>query len=65
MVSDKALSASESLPQDNRFDDSAWWRRPISILHQSFLATQQYWHNATSLAPDVSKHHVLAMRYLH
>lgn len=45
------------LPQDHRFDDPAWQRWPFSILHQSFLLTQQWWHNAATGVPGVSSHH--------
>lgn len=47
----------EPLPQDNRFDDPAWRRWPFNLLHQSFLLAQQWWHNAATGVPGVSRHH--------
>jgi len=35
------------LPQDHRFDQRDWQSPPFSLIHQSFLLTQQWWHNAT------------------
>jgi polyhydroxyalkanoate synthase subunit PhaC len=34
------------LPQDHRFDDPAWQSPPYDLIYQSFLLTQQWWHNA-------------------
>ncbi len=47
----------EPLPQDRRFRDEAWRRMPYNFLHQSFLLTQQWWHNATTGIRGVSKAH--------
>ncbi len=47
----------EPLPQDHRFDDPAWRRWPFNILHQGFLLTQEWWHNATTGVPGVSRHY--------
>ena len=38
----------EALPQDHRFRDEAWSRPPFNFVYQSFLFTQQWWHNATT-----------------
>ena len=34
------------LPQDHRFDHPAWRTSPYDLIYQSFLLTQQWWHNA-------------------
>jgi polyhydroxyalkanoate synthase len=36
----------EPLPQDRRFLAEAWRRAPYDVIYQSFLLTQQWWHNA-------------------
>jgi polyhydroxyalkanoate synthase len=46
----------EPLQQDKRFADPEWKRRPFNALYQSFLLSQQWWHNATTDVPGVSKH---------
>ncbi|MFT7027657.1 MAG: polyhydroxyalkanoate synthase [Paracoccaceae bacterium] len=35
------------LPQDKRFSGEAWRKYPFNLMAQSFLAQQQWWHNAT------------------
>ncbi|MEO1964859.1 alpha/beta fold hydrolase [Hyphomonas sp.] len=47
----------EALPGDNRFRDPAWRKQPFGIWSQSFLLTQQWWHNLTHDVPGVSPHH--------
>jgi polyhydroxyalkanoate synthase len=47
----------EPLPQDKRFSGEAWQRWPSNALSQGFLLTQQWWHNAMTGVPGVSKHH--------
>ncbi len=42
------VDAIEPLPQDRRFAYEAWSRWPYSLYAQSFLLTQQWWHNATT-----------------
>jgi polyhydroxyalkanoate synthase len=38
----------EPLPQDKRFLGEAWRKFPYDLVYQSFLLTQQWWHNATT-----------------
>jgi polyhydroxyalkanoate synthase len=45
----------EPLPQDRRFADEAWQQWPYNTLYQSFLLSQQWWHNATTNVRGVSK----------
>jgi polyhydroxyalkanoate synthase subunit PhaC len=47
----------EPQPKDNRFDDPAWRRWPFNLLHQGFLLTQQWWQDAATGVPGLSRHH--------
>ncbi len=47
----------EPLPGDDRFGDERWHEPPFCMLAQSFLLTQQWWHNATHEVPGVTPHH--------
>lgn len=48
--------AIEPLPQDKRFREEAWQLPPYNIIANAFLLQQQWWHNATTGVPGVSKH---------
>ena len=45
------------LPQDRRFEAPAWRRPPFDGLYQSFLLTQQWWHNAMTGVRGVTRQH--------
>jgi polyhydroxyalkanoate synthase len=47
----------EPLVQDKRFGAPEWGQWPYLGIYQSFLLTQQWWHNATTDVPGVSRHH--------
>lgn len=45
------------LPQDRRFQHQAWQTFPFNAMQQAFLLSQQWWHNATSGLPGVTRRH--------
>ncbi len=47
----------EPLPQDRRFAAPEWERMPFGLMSQAFLLNQQWWHNATTEIPGVTKQH--------
>ncbi len=47
----------DPLPQDHRFDHAAWQRWPCDVMYQSFLLTQQWWHNAVTGLRGVNAQH--------
>ena len=54
----------EPQPKDNRFGDSAWRRRPFNLLYQGFLLTQQWWQDAATGVPGLSRHHEQVMSFV-
>ena len=47
----------EPLAHDLRFSGAAWQTWPFNAIHQAFLLQQQWWHNATTGVPGVSRQH--------
>ncbi len=45
------------LPQDQRFRAREWQDQPWFLAYQSFLLTQQWWHNAMTGVPGVTRTH--------
>ena len=54
----------QPLPQDHRFDAEGWGAWPFNALAQSFLATQQWWHNATTGVGGVTRQHERAVSFV-
>ncbi len=53
----------QPLPQDKRFTGEAWQSWPFNMMSQSFLATQQWWHNATTGVDGVTAQHENAVSF--
>lgn len=47
----------EPMVQDTRFAHASWSSWPFNLISQSFLLTQQWWHDATLGVRGVSPHH--------
>jgi polyhydroxyalkanoate synthase len=54
----------EPLPQDRRFSGEAWCRWPYNLIYQSFLFTQQWWHNATTEVDGLSDEDERALSFV-
>jgi polyhydroxyalkanoate synthase subunit PhaC len=59
----EAPLAVEPLPQDRRFSYEGWRHWPFNWMHQSFLLTQQWCHNATTGVRGVSPHDEAAITF--
>ncbi|MEN8133857.1 MAG: alpha/beta fold hydrolase [Pseudomonadota bacterium] len=53
----------EPLSYDRRFVTEPWQGWPYNLIYQSFLSTQQWWHNASTDVHGVSRHHQDAVSF--
>ncbi|MCB9960577.1 MAG: alpha/beta fold hydrolase [Hyphomonas sp.] len=64
-MSDEAAECCiEPLAGDNRFRSEAWKKQPFGYWSQSFLLTQQWWHNVTHDVPGVTPHHEAVVSFV-
>tara|TARA_R110000868_G_scaffold160764_2_gene390534 strand:- start:4963 stop:6708 length:1746 start_codon:yes stop_codon:yes gene_type:complete len=63
-VNAKAQPCIEPLAQDRRFSGEAWRQWPFNMISQSFLLTQQWWHNATTEVDGLSKEDEHAVSFM-
>jgi polyhydroxyalkanoate synthase subunit PhaC len=54
---DRCEACIEPLPQDKRFIAEAWRAPPYDLIYQSFLLSQQWWHNAMTDVRGVTQGH--------
>ncbi len=54
----------EPSPQDKRFVDPAWQHWPFNLIHHAFLAQQEWWDQAITSAPGVSRHNRQIVSFL-
>ncbi len=54
----------EPLAQDRRFRHESWQQPPFNLMHQAFLMSQQWWHNATTGVRGVTAEHERAVEFV-
>ncbi|MFH1805435.1 MAG: alpha/beta fold hydrolase [Pseudomonadota bacterium] len=54
----------DPLPTDKRFAGAAWQQWPWNVMSQSFLLTQQWWHNATTDVDGLSDEDEKVMSFI-
>ena len=54
----------EPLAQDRRFNHETWRTWPYNLYYQSFLMTQQWWHNATTDIDGLSERDEQALAFV-
>ena len=47
----------ESPPEDPRFAEPSWRRWPFNVIAEAFMLTEEWWQEATTDVPGVSRHH--------